>query len=250
MAMRCLVFPYETADGPANMALDEAMLDAVAEDPSCACFRTYGWSIPTLSLGYFQSLAEADADPRWHSVPKVRRPTGGGALWHHNEVTYAVVVPRGHPLARESRSLYRAVHTAMAALLRSEGITASLRGDESGPGIQKSRPFLCFTGHDAEDIVSARAKLVGSAQRRRAGAVLQHGALLLARSPVTPHLAGANDLAPSPKDRAFWCENLERRIPESLGLECDAGPVPASLTERAKALEEVVYRTVSWTARR
>lgn len=248
--MRCLVFPYECADGPANMAFDEAMLDAAAADPSCAYFRTYGWSVPTLSLGYFQRLAEADVDPRWRSVPKVRRPTGGGALWHDAEVTYAVAIPREHPLARESRSLYRAVHEAIARSLRFEQVEASRRGESPDARIQESRPFLCFTGHDAEDIVSQGAKLVGSAQRRRVGAVLQHGALLLRRTPLTPELAGVNDFAPASRDWTFWCNELERRIPESLGLDSVAGPVPASLIERAKVLEETVYRSAQWTARR
>src|SRR5947209_20176933 len=88
------VLPHESGDGPWNMALDEALLDSVAADPSRAVLRTYSWSVPTLSLGYFQRFAESQADPRWRSVPIVRRPTGGGALWHDREVTYAVVIPR------------------------------------------------------------------------------------------------------------------------------------------------------------
>ena len=61
MLMRCRVLAYECADGPSNMARDEAMLTAVAEDPSFAMLRTYGWSEPTLSLGYFQPIALAEA---------------------------------------------------------------------------------------------------------------------------------------------------------------------------------------------
>ena len=74
-----LVFPFELADGATNMALDEALLDTVARGSEVALLRTYGWSVPTLSLGYFQHLEEAQADPRWRSVPTVRRLSGGGA---------------------------------------------------------------------------------------------------------------------------------------------------------------------------
>ena len=83
---------------------------SVAGGAGTAYLRTYGWTIPTLSLGYFQHLAEVRADPRWSNVPLVRRLTGGGAIWHHHELTYALVVPGEHPLARPSTELYHAVH--------------------------------------------------------------------------------------------------------------------------------------------
>src|SRR5947199_272477 len=82
---------------------------------------------------------------------------------------------------------------AVAEALRSLGVGAALRG---GPVPESdARPFLCFTGRDAEDIVLGGSKLVGGAQRRRSGAVLQHGSLLLARSPATPELPGLSELA-------------------------------------------------------
>src|SRR4051812_5496180 len=115
------------------MALDEALLDAVAEDPSAAWLRTYGWTAPTLSLGYFQRWADAQADPRWRDAPIVRRPTGGGAIWHDRELTYALVVPGQHPLARPSTALYRAVHEAIAGLLRARGLAADRRGAAIAP---------------------------------------------------------------------------------------------------------------------
>src|SRR5262245_49563826 len=126
--MDCRIFPHESADGPANMALDEALLDAVAGDSSCAVLRTYGWTEPTLSLGFFQKVAEAEADPRWAGVPLVRRPTGGGAIWHDHELTYALVIPANHSLARPSRALYHEVHSAIAALLRTHGAVTERRG--------------------------------------------------------------------------------------------------------------------------
>ena len=109
MTTICRILPHDRGDGPSNMAMDEALLDSVADDPTMAVVRTYEWSMPTLSLGYFQKMEEVAADPRWASVPIVRRPTGGGALWHDREVTYAVVVPSAHPASRPSRSLYRNV---------------------------------------------------------------------------------------------------------------------------------------------
>ncbi|HEX8199322.1 MAG TPA: lipoate--protein ligase, partial [Isosphaeraceae bacterium] len=122
------MLPHEDADGPVNMAWDEVLLDAVAASGDAAALRTYGWTEPTLSLGYFQALDEARADPRWRDVPIVRRPTGGGAIWHHHEVTYALAVPRAHPLAARAPDLYRAVHAAIAGALRDRGVAAVRRG--------------------------------------------------------------------------------------------------------------------------
>ena len=105
--MTCLVLGHQTADGPANMAFDEALLETVSAGLGTALLRTYGWTTPTLSLGYFQNLDEVQADSRFQSVPMVRRLTGGGAIWHHHELTYALVVPADHPLVRPSTGLYQ-----------------------------------------------------------------------------------------------------------------------------------------------
>src|ERR1700678_3435608 len=92
----CHVLPHEAADGPANMALDEALLETGANGAGPAYLRPYGWTTPTLSLGYFQRLAELQVEPRFQSVPLVRRLTGGGAIWHHHELTYALIIPAIH----------------------------------------------------------------------------------------------------------------------------------------------------------
>ncbi|MBX6312605.1 MAG: lipoate--protein ligase family protein [Isosphaeraceae bacterium] len=232
------------------MALDEALLDAIDVDPSSAAFRTYGWSEPTLSLGYFQKIAEAEADPRWYGVPIVRRPTGGGAIWHDRELTYALVVPRSHPLARRASDLYRAVHGAMAAALRSRGIEAMPRGPTAAASAAR-RPFLCFADHDPEDIIIAGGgKVVGSAQRRRPGAVLQHGSLLLSQSTRTPELPGLSEFAGPEAAALAWSEILRARVPAALGLEARAAEITPDERRRAAALEVAVYRNPAWTRRR
>ncbi len=244
--MDCRVLSDESGDGPTNMAIDECLLESVADDPSRAAFRTYGWTVPTLSLGYFQPIA-ATEDPRWRGVPVVRRPTGGGALWHHHEITYALIVPRGHPLARRSADLYQAVHAAIARLLSANGLTAERRGETDR---SSATPFLCFLDRDSEDVVSGGVKLVGSAQRRRAGAVLQHGSLLLARSEMTPELPGASDLARLDANPANWAERLTVLVTTAI----EALPVPDRMTDSerriADRLADEVYRNPSWTGKR
>jgi lipoate-protein ligase A len=232
------------------MARDESMLDLVAGDPSSAAFRTYGWTEPTLSLGYFQAVAGPESDPRWRGVPLVRRPTGGGAILHHREVTYALVIPRSHALALCTAELYLAVHASVAALLGGERFGVRRRGDPGSAVERERRPFLCFNDRDPEDLVVGSHKVVGSAQRRRAGAVLQHGSVLLAASPLTPELPGLSDLTAAPADTAFWAERLSRRFPEALGLQPEPSGWPEPLLARARVLEAGVYRNLAWTRRR
>jgi lipoate-protein ligase A len=249
--LTCLLLPHEDGDGPENMARDEALLELVAAAPDAAAFRTYGWTEPTLSLGYFQSIGEVESDPRWRPVPVVRRPTGGGAIWHDRELTYALAVPRSSPLSRQGVALYRAVHGAIAGLLSGFGLDARRRGgDALPPGGVRPRPFLCFTDLDPEDIVSGPVKLVGSAQRRRSGAILQHGSVLLVCSDRAPELPGASDVGAVPGDPAVWADLLRRRLPEALGFRSEPARWSASVRARAREIEAMVYRNPGWTRRR
>jgi lipoyl(octanoyl) transferase len=251
MSSLCRVLPYERADGPANMALDEALLDIVARGDPTAYLRTYGWTIPTLSLGYFQHVAEVRTDPRWSNVALVRRLTGGGSIWHHHELTYALVVPGEHPLAHPNTKLYRAVHLAIADTLASFGVHADRRGDLGPQTLDKrKRPLLCFTDPNPEDIVTKGIKIVGSAQRRRADAILQHGSVLLAQSCHAPELLGVCDLADVPAEPPEWSDRLLARIPNAVGMHPVAISLPNEVRERAAELERTVYRSPTWTGRR
>ncbi len=247
MSMTCHVLPHESADGPANMALDEALLDIVANGSGTAYLRTYGWTIPTLSLGYFQKFANVRADPRWSNTAVVRRLTGGGAIWHHHEVTYALIVPVAHPMARPSKALYRTVHVAIAEILETFGVHARRRGDPVPQSLdRRNRPLLCFTDSDPEDIVSSGVKIVGSAQRRRSDAILQHGSVLLRHSDHTPELAGVCDLAPVDAAVRDVSDQLLTRIPKVLDFDPVATDVPEKVRARVAELERTVYRNADW----
>jgi lipoate-protein ligase A len=250
MSPICRALPHEAADGPANMALDEALLDAVAENRQTAYVRTYAWTIPTLSLGYFQRLAEVRADPRWRSVPVVRRLTGGGAIWHHHELTYALILPADHPRARPHTAMYRAVHAAIAETLAEMGVPVDRRAHTAPHETDRVRPFLCFSDQDPEDLVYQGFKLVGSAQRRRSGAILQHGSILVAGSPHVPELRGCRDLAEVSRPCDDWSGRLRESILTAIGLESETIAVSNEIRARASELESAIYRTARWTGAR
>jgi lipoate-protein ligase A len=251
----CFVLPFEKADGPTNMALDEALLECLVDDPKAAYLRTYGWLVPTLSLGYFQRHSQVEADPRWLAVPLVRRASGGGAIWHDHELTYAVVLSAQHPMARRSALLYRSVHAAIALALREQALDARPRYHierRASEHTQRAaeRPFLCFADRDPEDLVEGGSKVVGSAQRRKAGAILQHGSILLRAAAKTPEFPGISDLVPVSSDPLEWSEPVRNQIARALELVPEPYDPPAALRRRSRAIEDSIYRQRSWTYRR
>ncbi|HVW01201.1 MAG TPA: hypothetical protein VHB77_12700 [Planctomycetaceae bacterium] len=192
MSAGLVIVEPQPARGSWNMAVDEALLEAAVESGQAAV-RWYRWADPTLSLGYFQKPEDAPELPGGESLALVRRLSGGGAILHHHELTYSCVLPAGHPLVQDPHQLYVAVHDRIIAVLATFGIEAARRGDNTAGTVADA--FLCFARGDACDVVCQGQKILGSAQRRRRGAVLQHGSLVLRRSAHAPQFAGAFDLA-------------------------------------------------------
>lgn len=191
------------------MAVDEVLLEWAAAEQA-PWLRLYAWSPATLSLGYFQQSSARAAHAASSGCPAVRRLTGGGAIVHDAELTYSLVLPAGHALARRRDRLYTTVHAALVEALAELGLGARLSpANEAGP---QPEPFLCFQRRSPGDVVAGSTKVAGSAQRRRRGAVLQHGSILLARSQRAPELAGIQDLLArpvAPQDlRALWLPRL------------------------------------------
>jgi len=222
------------ADGPTNMALDEALADAAAARDA-VLVRVSTWARPGISLGAFQRAADARSCEAAGGLEVVRRPSGGGAIVHGSDVTLAVAVPRTHPLAGAAQDLYDAAHQAMVDELVSRGVPARLSfgtpaGTPAGAAAPEG-PFLCFDRRAVGDVVvpvAGRAgedsKILGSAQRRLRGAVLQHGSLLLGANPAVGPAArhpGLEDLFPQagpwplPAGQGVvrgWLERLAARI--------------------------------------
>jgi len=169
------------ADGAWNMAVDEALLDGWAAGPADAppLLRLYGWSPAALSLGRAQpARASHDAAVlRERGVGLVRRPTGGLAVLHDREVTYAVVArsDRGR-LAGGVVETYRRIAGAIVAGLRELGVDATAVEPRQ---TERTGGPSCFAATSAWELAAHGRKLVGSAQLRRRGAMLQHGSIPL-----------------------------------------------------------------------
>jgi len=229
------------------MAIDEALLDDAAETGR-AYWRFYQWQEPTLSLGYFQQYGEEARNYRERGLPMVRRLTGGGAILHDHELTYSVILPRDHPLARCRDALYDVVHRSVVALLSHWRLEPQLfvAGEER----PAREPFLCFERRAPGDVVAGRHKLAGSAQRRRRGAVLQHGSILLAASKAAGHLPGVGELAESAVDADEFARRWLDELSTRLGGQWQPFRLPESIRTRASDLLTGKYMTEAWLRKR
>ncbi len=167
------------------MTIDELLLAESVQSGS-AFLRLYRWDPPTLSIGRNQPAVST-------GVPVVRRPTGGQAVWHEHEVTYAVAAPIA--LFGSLRNAYCEIHTRIATALRSLGADTVLAPVRRAVATS-SRPASCFASAVGGEILVKGRKLVGSAQVRRGDAFLQHGSILLGGSQETvPGGTGATTLS-------------------------------------------------------
>lgn len=163
--------------GTVLMAEDRELLERAEQGEIGPTLRFYEWEVPTLSIGFHQGedglelarLSEA-------RVPWVRRPTGGAAVLHSEELTYAVVLPRGAE-SGGSAVVQEAVARAISAGLRSIGVAAETdaRGE---PLSALSNRISCFVRTSRWEVTAGGRKIVGSAQRKLSRAILQHGSIL------------------------------------------------------------------------
>ncbi|MFQ5416283.1 MAG: biotin/lipoate A/B protein ligase family protein [Myxococcota bacterium] len=168
------------APGPWNMGVDEALL-ASAIRSGRPTLRLYRWSGPWLSLGYAQALDSAlVAACAGAGVGVVRRCTGGRAVLHGRDLTYAIAAPEAL-LPPGLRATYARIGAALRSALASLGISA--RSSPVLPPAPGPERFDCFAQLAGDEVCVGGRKLIGSAQRREGGGVLQHGSLRLAPDP-------------------------------------------------------------------
>jgi len=237
IAMNLHVLPVRTGGAAENMALDLLLLQRYP-DGGEARFRHYDWHGPAFTFGLSQKI-----DFIRKSLPEdgpfdlCRRPTGGGLVDHRDDWTYALVVPRGHPL-EESRATqsYRIVHESLAAALGAQGVPAVLKPARAEPAEgQDGMPAgVCFQRAELHDVVNGKTaeKIAGAAQKRNKRGLLFQGSLW------RPAAGGAVDW-----DR--FEADFEAAIAAALGTTAVATPWPDLNEEEVGGLVEH-YASAEW----
>lgn len=238
------------ASGAYNMAVDTAMM-SVAREHNIGVWRCYRWDQPTISFGRNERVHTQFDEASIHAanMQAVRRPTGGRALLHSDEVTYSVAVPVSDTLAW--REVYQAVNAVLVRALRSLGVPVEMV-ESSDSALLKPDGPVCFDQPAPGELTVAGAKLVGSAVWRERGAFLQHGSILLhdtqhrlhdamretaAVSHVTP------DATPEPTSGTPRATRT-RAIPAAASL-ATCLPVTPQWDDVAKALEQALSTFVT-----
>ncbi|MFN2297322.1 MAG: biotin/lipoate A/B protein ligase family protein [Anaerolineales bacterium] len=250
--------------GARNMAVDEALLEETAAGRSPPTLRLYAWNPPTLSLGFAQQAADADRKAlRRLGWGLVRRPTGGRAILHTDELTYAIAGPESHPLLRGGvLESYRRLSLGLLAGLKLLGVAA--RADSGGRSRRAGNP-VCFEVSSKYEISVDWRKLVGSAQARRLGGVLQHGALPLCGdlARILQVLANPDSTAERIRRRAVtladllgrevpWTEAAEavaRGFAETFEIQMQRGELTEQEKTRTGELARRKYGSEEWTGR-
>lgn len=182
-------------------------------------------------------------------MPRRAAQTGGGAILHDREWTYSLTLPLAHPLAANTTHLYEAVHDALKATLAQSNIDVAVLDRSSGISAD-AQPFLCFERRAQGDVVYETTKICGSAQRRRRGAILQHGSLLLARSPHAPELPGLLELTGRKLEKEPLVERWTAQIAARLGIQLLPGKLSEPELDHVRTLTLEKYSGFGWTERR
>ncbi len=177
------------SDGPRNMAIDEALVHAFAPGISLPVFRLYGWKPQTLSIGRFQKAADVlDLECcREANLPVVRRITGGGAIYHADELTYSIVCSAEQiPPASSIKDSFRVLTGFLIGFYRRLGLDVTYAADTAPAGQHfGTRTAFCFAGRETFDILANGNKIGGNAQRRLRNVIFQHGSIPIINRSVT-----------------------------------------------------------------
>lgn len=247
--------------GAWNMALDEAILEAVAHAAVPPTLRFYQWTPPCLSLGKRQPLDGVDlARCARDGIDVVRRPTGGWAILHTDELTYSIAALPNDPRAAGAiLDAYRQLSAGLVDGLRRLGVPAAM--NPVNPYGVHNASAACFEVPSAYEITAGDRKLMGSAQTRPAGRVLQHGSLPLhgditrvasylafedeaersrLRAQLRAHATTLADALGHPVGFATACDALCAGFAAALNLDLEPGELTdAEMADTAKRVEGV-----------
>src|SRR4051812_22410152 len=232
------LLPERTGGAAENMALDFLLLQRYPQ--ATPRFRHYHWRAPAFTFGLSQKIGFIRTQlPAGETFDLCRRPTGGGLVDHRDDWTYALVIPRGHPLeeVRASHS-YRATHEALADALRKQGVPAVIKEvveiatGEPGPA------GVCFQRAEIYDVVNEATgeKIAGAAQKRNKRGLLFQGSLW-------------RPAVGTPMDWDRFGEDFSAGLAKALRCDAKRTPWPDLNEEELSALVEQ-YASTEWLEQR
>jgi lipoyl(octanoyl) transferase len=267
-----VIFESDFTTGQRNMAIDGAILEAVSQGLQSPTLRLYGWKPMCLSIGYGQRVREADrdglTDNGWHLV---RRPTGGKAILHGDELTYSVSLPIDHPLAYgDVVESYRQISLGLLQALQHVGLAP--KSEHQGDGLKdKTKGPVCFEVPSHYEITVNERKLIGSAQVRRKQGILQHGTLPLfgdvgricdalafetledrelQRDNVRDRAVTLADVMDNPPSWEIAALAVEQGFCEQFDLEAHRGALSMRELQRTEDLLDEQFNNPEWTNKR
>jgi len=222
------------ADGATQMAIDRAILEN-ADSFGKVTVRVYRWKPYCISLGYHQSVENIDLDRcQQDGIDVVRRPSGGRAVLHAEEITYSIIIPAGSlPFSATVGEVYNFISRGLVRGIQKLGVLVQLqkRSLDFRSHYKTSLSVSCFSAAARHEVVIEEKKLVGSAQFRLAGRILQHGSILMgdAHLALPDYLKG---IEPEERDQLrLVMEKKTASINRYLGRKIEYG-------EAAKALRQ------------
>jgi lipoate-protein ligase A len=266
--MKWRFLPFERLDAFENMAIDEAIFRFHQRKDVPPTLRFYGWTSPTVSLGYFQDVekeVDVEACRRKH-IPVVRRPTGGKAVLHEEDVTYAVVGRDSSPLfPADVLGTYRVIGHCIAGGLALLGIEAEMEGNSRAPD-GDSLKASCFSSPSRYELLVKNRKICGSAQVRSRGVFLQHGSILMEFNPfktcdvMLPHsedyerqvlrmkqsVSSVSEHTDRAVDVGTVCRALMTGFEKTLGIELVKGKLSPEEEELKAVLMTQKYMNERW----
>ncbi len=260
----------ETRSGPENMAVDQAIMESVSREDHFPTLRFYDWKPACLSLGYAQKFRDVDMDRLaefgWDIV---RRPTGGKAILHIDELTYSVAIPEDNPIVHGGViASYRRLSSALLGGLEKLAVPADITSREEAG---RATGAVCFEVPSDYEVTANGHKLIGSAQVRRKTTVLQHGTLPLygdvsricevlayedeaERQTAHEHvIERATTIERVVGQRIEWgdvAHALQKSFAETFDLDFIVSSLSVWEQKRAQELVETVYAGDTWTLKR
>jgi len=213
-----------------NMAIDELLLSSQEQLEAMPLIRIYGWDRPSVSIGYVQNYDAAPAG----GYTVVRRPTGGGVVFHDHDLTYTIVVPESHPICQLDRiESYHVFHRAILKALAELGISGELAPDQNAP-VDRA-VMQCFTTPTRYDVLGDGRKLAGAAQRRTRDGILHQGSISLDAS-------GGN--------RLTLAQLLKKVFASEFNIDFKNFVPGSKLLSDAAAVAAAKYASAEWNKRR